>query len=336
MSTAVVTTTINPAPRAYEEYAKQADLIIAADINTPPELNDFTRKIGATALVTAYQEVENPLWSSIVGWKTIQRRNAAIMHAFRLGYDIIITVDDDNFPGTDFVAMHEAILTGKLKTHQRAIPLCRDERWVNVGELSRPETWQRGTPYGVDARLRLKVELGDAPDFAVSQSLVLGSPDTDAITRLTTGDPVITDFVGNTFIRPGPNVHFAFNSQATGWIRDFAPLMAVLPDVGRFDDIIGSFIAQRILSEFGYAIHFGKPLVTQERNPHDYLKDLADEVWGIKNTFRVVEALDAADLDDYDDPCSMYDRLSYVLQGILPHKTVAFMRGWARTWKEAL
>jgi hypothetical protein len=84
-----------------------------------------------------------------------------------------------------------------------------------------------------------------------------------------------------------------FNSQATAFIRELAPCM-LLPTVQwqRYDDIFASLIAQRVMRERGLHVHFGKPFVWQQRNPHDDLRDLRAEIDGMEHILDLAQRLD--------------------------------------------
>lgn len=56
-------------------------------------------------------------------------------------------------------------------------------------------------------------------------------------------------------------------------------------------DIWRSFIAQRICHENNWAILFHKPTVYQQRNDHNLIRDLKDEVPGYLNNNIIIEAL---------------------------------------------
>jgi hypothetical protein len=47
---------------------------------------------------------------------------------------------------------------------------------------------------------------------------------------------------------------------------------------GRVSDIWRSYVAQRILWDSSFQIAFAPPMVTQLRNPHNYLADMQSEV----------------------------------------------------------
>jgi hypothetical protein len=58
-------------------------------------------------------------------------------------------------------------------------------------------------------------------------------------------------------------------------------------------DIWRSFVAQRCLWELGHGLVFHAPEVVQERNPHDLLRDLADEVPGYLGNERLTQKLES-------------------------------------------
>ena len=56
-------------------------------------------------------------------------------------------------------------------------------------------------------------------------------------------------------------------------------------------DIWRSFVAQRIAWANDWGILFHEPTITQQRNPHDLMRDFADELPGYLNNAAICEAL---------------------------------------------
>lgn len=334
MSTAIVTTSINAAPASFEEYAEQADtFIVAGDTNTPESLAQYVKDLGGLYLTTERQHHLFQNWSDIVGWHSIQRRNAAIMYAYQAGHDVIITVDDDNMP------MSETW----VDQHMRNLHFCEDNwvlrsleprGWVNINCDTKPESRQRGTPYGRGTEGYWMTNDVTLDNVAVSQSQVLGSPDCDAIYRLT-HNPEVTSAGRDFVVRPYDGTRLAFNSQATAWKREYAPLMACLPGVGRYDDILAAFVAQRILGAQQQAIHVGTPYVRQERNPHDFVKDLRAETMGLELSFKWMRQIDRAMSEMPTTTHEAYGLIAYYLEPYVPVRTFEFMNAWMKDWKEA-
>jgi hypothetical protein len=326
---AIVSTSINPAPAAYKAWAQQGDLIVAGDQNSPSELVEFLSVIGGLYLSPENQDKHCP-GSEHIGWKNIQRRNAATWWALTATptYDYIVTVDDDNFPVDDnWVWGH----IGNMGLHH-GHSLGSKSGFLNTGNLCIPQFHQRGVPYGVNTDPVVQSVLM-TPRIVVSQAQVIGDPDCDAVERIANA-PNIVAVAMDAVITPG--MYAAFNTQATVWSRDWAPLLAVMPGIGRYDDIFGSYIFHRLAREYKVALHVGTPCVTQYRNEHDLAKDLRAELWGMHRVFEFVEALDRAHISSDMPLVEAYGELITAVAHILPSEAVKFAQAWARAWREQL
>jgi hypothetical protein len=314
-------------PAAYAEWAKQGDLIVAGDVNTDPELGEYVASVGGEYLTPDAQR-EWP-FSEAIGWRCIQRRNAAVMTAYARGYDYVVTTDDDNTPTSDWVAEHVAHLRGELPPG--TMHAIGDDTWVDTGQFNAPPTRQRGTPYG---SVRWHTVRG-VPTFdlklVVSTAQVLGEPDCDAVTRIAHG-PHVTGVKHNVVV--AVDQYAAFNSQATLWDGRWAPLMACLPGVGRYDDIVASFVAKRIMRAHNATFYCGEPCVTQDRNPHNYASDLRREIWGMDHAPHVVRALDRTMLTQGVDLIDAYEECTEALGQVLPPQATRFMYDWIKSWKK--
>jgi hypothetical protein len=90
-----------------------------------------------------------------------------------------------------------------------------------------------------------------------------------------------------------------FNSQNTAFDVKTLPAMylVVMHDVyrghriGRFDDIWMSYFLRAIADQLGDSVLYGPPLVVQDRNPHNFTRDLAEELGGYLLTEKLVEYL---------------------------------------------
>jgi hypothetical protein len=331
MSIAIVTTSINHAPTSFKYYAEQADtFIVAGDINSPESLKEYVKELGGIYLTPEQQDAMFPEWSAIVGWRSIQRRNAAIMYAYREGHDVIITVDDDNTPVSDTWAEQHVQNLRSVETSW-VMKSLEVRQWVNINADTVPKTRQRGTPYGF-ATEHMWITSDVAHDnIAVSVSQVLGSPDCDAITRLIT-DPDVTSAGRDFVVRPYDGTRLAFNSQATAWKREYAPLMACLPGVGRYDDILAAFVAQRVLGAHQQAIHVGSPYVRQYRNPHNHINDISAEMLGLEMSYTWMRQIVRAMSELPETIQEAYDLIAYFLEPYVPTQTYEFMKAWLKDW----
>jgi hypothetical protein len=90
-----------------------------------------------------------------------------------------------------------------------------------------------------------------------------------------------------------------FNSQNTAFDISVLPAMylVVMLDpvrgyrIGRLDDIWMSYFLRAIADQRGDAVLYGPPLVVQDRNPHNFVRDLSEELAGYILTEKLVEYL---------------------------------------------
>lgn len=104
-----------------------------------------------------------------------------------------------------------------------------------------------------------------------------GDPDIDAICRLSK-KPIVKF---NKFEPFCSNQLSPFNSQNTFLSREVIPYYAVLPHIGRMDDIWGGYILQHF---FPGSIIYNQATVYQDRNTQDLITNLENEVIGYRNT----------------------------------------------------
>lgn len=321
---AIVSTSVNARPSAYADWAKQGDLIVAGDRNSPSMLEDYVRELGGTYL-TPHDQESWP-FSETLGWNCIQRRNAAVMSAFTQQYDFVATIDDDNFPRPSWVSEHAEHILGRVPFDTRVVR--GSDGWTDIGQFNVPPVRQRGTPFGAVRHHDIKHR--PPCRVVVSTAQVLGDPDCDAVTRITR-NPQVTDVLHSVVVHSEDWA--AFNSQATMWNGRWAPLIAVLPFVGRYDDIIASFIAKRIMRACGVSFYAGEPCVTQERNKHDFINDLKNELLGMELTPHIIGALEHTTLDAGDSLPEMYNDCIESLRELLPQRTIQFMEEWRDVWE---
>lgn len=217
------------------------------------------------------------------------RKNLGYLAALQAGAALILETDDDNIPLDAFWAARPRALSVRLLAARG---------WANVYRLfSDAPIWPRGLP--LDAVQDAVVPYdGLAPvsaDCPIQQDLADDNPDVDAVYRLVRELPL--RFTAGRAVALERGTWCPFNSQATAWWRDAAPLL-YLPAFCSFrmTDIWRSFVAQRIAWENNWRVLFRSPTVRQERNPHDLMRDFADEVPGYLNNRRIGTALEALPL----------------------------------------
>lgn len=299
MQICLITTTIRR-PEVlglYRSLGPDVDIIVAGDRRSPhDEIRALLEPLGrATYLSDADQERMDTRCSTIIGWNKIQRRNLALLHAIRRRPDVIVTVDDDNIPvGTDYFSRIEAVLGQPFN----GLAMQSHGDWFNSGELVTPRVWHRGFPYSLRGQAQLSGQAVVDQSVGVLAGLWLGDPDVDAMTRINES-PIVTDMsiMAQQVVVAAPGTYTPFNSQNTAYLASLAPLMAVLPGVGRYDDIWAAYLAERIMRETRHVVAFGPPFVWQERNAQNLWRNLRDELMGMEQTDRFVSVLDEAPLD---------------------------------------
>lgn len=307
MKHAIVTTTIN-VPVVLEAYVKDVIkhkhdcfFVVIGDRKTPTEAKKYCLDLSVkTGMEIIFMDVDDqikylkdfPELDEHVQWNCIQRRNIGILHAYEKGADIIITIDDDNFFLTkDFVGHH---FVGNAKVID---VISSNLGWINVCKFLDEEHGREFHHRGHALEVRHKDEKHKIKSkkvkIVVNAGFWLGDPDVDALTRIHYVAKPINSVAfnrdSNFALEKG--TWSTFNSQNTSLAREVIPAYFLSPKVGRYDDIWGAYVLKRITDHLDHAISFGHPVVNQERNVHNYWKDLEKESDGMMLTHRFVEAL---------------------------------------------
>jgi hypothetical protein len=200
--------------------------------------------------------------------------------------------------------------------------------------FTREHIWPRGFPLERLNDPGTYELAADAPlqSFAapIQQGLADGSPDVDAVWRLTSDREF--EFADAPGVWLPPGTWCPFNSQTTWWWPVAFPLL-YLPSYCSFrmTDIWRSFVAQRCLWEIGFGLVFHAPEVYQDRNCHDLLKDFGDEVSGYLNNQRIVNALERLPLRSGEsEVCGNLMRCYEALVdlGTIPQKELTLLEAW--------
>lgn len=339
MDVAIVSTSINEAPSAYAEWAKLGRLFIAGDENTPIGLQDFIQSLGSEHMFFGPDAQRRWKSSKVIGWHSIQRRNIAILEAIASGAERIITVDDDNIPLTDI----EHILDAFNPTSPLLF-VGSKSGWYNPCEHLHPQVYHRGFPYSQRPTREVDATLTRS-DYMVNPTGVvaamwMGEPDVGAIDRMAKPTTVYGchEVLRKRDIVLMEGTWAPFNSQATAWNAKYAALMMCWPGVGRFDDILASFIARRILDELGVMVRYTRPLVRQDRNDHNVLKDIKAEMWGLENQDVICQFVRDIDLRNFKrDPLIMLNYIYELLtrDRLVPAQTSESFDAWIEDVKDA-
>jgi len=269
-ATSCIITTIFPPTAAIRQFGRMADVqvVVVGDRKTPA---DWACP-GVLFLSADSPDTARFRLAGELPWNHYCRKMLGYLWALQAGAVVLYETDDDNLP---LVNWHVPSRSGAFSG------VHTDRRYCNIyrAYTSQP-IWPRGFPLRLLNGGQSEPITVDAPTpmvVGIWQGLANGDPDVDAIYRLTLNEPCIFRNRGPLVLPAG--VICPFNSQNTWFFRDFAALMYLPTTVTfRFTDILRGLVAQPILWATGARLGFTDATVVQERNPHDYLKDFADEV----------------------------------------------------------
>ena len=251
------------------------------------------------------------------------RKNIGYLQAIGRGADTIFDTDDDNVP----------ISSWHLRTLLTVARPCAAKGWTNAYQWFTDEhIWPRGFPLEQIRTENAPLELGLAEEVRapIQQGLANGSPDVDAVWRLTL-DKGVTFHDGESVSLPA-GAWCPFNSQSTWWFPEAFPLMYLPSFVSfRMTDIWRSFIAQRCLWAMGYGLVFHGPEMFQERNPHNLLRDFEQEIPGYLGNSKICATLERLQLSEkhVDVGANMYRCYeALVADGFVPAKEMTLVEAW--------
>jgi hypothetical protein len=282
----IVTTTINKPTEATLKFckiAKEKDwiFVIVGDTKTPHDEYKALENNNVIYLTPEEQEKLYPELSNIIGWKSIQRRNIGFVYVYHKGADIIATVDDDNIPYDNW---GDNVLIGseiEIDLYENVgCPYFDPISPTNYSDL-----WYRGFPIEyLSFKNNIEYKGKTKRKILIQADFWDGDPDIDAICRLSK-KPIVKF---ESFKPFGSNQLAPFNSQNTFIARDVIPYYAVLPHIGRMDDIWGSYIAQFY---FPQSVVYSQATVYQDRNLQDLVTNLENEIIGYRNTHKLLSDL---------------------------------------------
>lgn len=291
MKIGVATTTINTphAIKLLRAYDSETVIFICGDEKTPPLEKVFHEDSSWGGNIRYYspsaQRELGYACSDLIGWNCIQRRSIAILESVKWGADIIILWDDDNLPidASQYFASFDNVLTSDGDPPSAGLRVTGTDGWFDPGRLLRPNIPHRGFPHTVNSDFT--VDFVTNARIGVAAGLCLGDPDISAVDRISQ-HPTIDSvgLLGQSGVCVDPKRCWTvFNSQNTAFVRELAPCFLMVPQFGRYDDILASLICQRVMRETGHFTHFGRPFIWQQRNVHNLVNDMKAETWGMDN-----------------------------------------------------
>jgi len=333
MATHIVMTTIQEPTDSVRKFVnvireQETKCIVIGDKKGP---HDYP--LENTDLYTLGQQLQLPYAvASQLPTGHYSRKNIGYLIAISEGASSIYETDDDNEPLDVWRPRDEWVEAEKTTF----------KGWVNIYDAFCNEPlWPRGFPLSkVNSNDNKFTFSGETNRYQapIQQGLADGSPDVDAIWRLTMDRDI--RFKGDQSIYLAPGSWCPFNSQSTWWWPD-AYMLLYLPSycTFRMTDIWRSFVAQRCLWEMGYGVVFHGAEVYQERNPHDLMKDFEHEIPGYLHNAEICEKLEALHLSSLpgkigDNLYACYEML--VSEGLVGEQELVLLEAWIGDMREAM
>ncbi len=284
----IVTTTINPPTTALLKYASLQDwhVIVAGDHKTNGNLFNCLKNV--TYLSPEDQNLIAPELSELIGWNCMERKNMAILEAYRRGAEYIALIDDDNIPyndwGNDLCVGKETTVKFYPKQNEN------DIAFDPVGAFDEyKHLWHRGFPLELlpDRVYNIVEQKTIVPDL---QAILWdGDPDVDAICRMMYRPkckfnpdkfPMASD-------RFGP-----CNGQNIILSRKIVQHYFLFPQTERMQDIWASYYIQAI----GFKVVYTKPGVFSDRSMgtvgrYSVINDMKKEYLGMEYNKRMLKDL---------------------------------------------
>jgi hypothetical protein len=323
MGDVVITTIQQPTTSvlAMVEKARRDGLRVIAvgDRKTP----DVTWPKGVEFLSIASQLEMDLKLPALLPENHYARKNLGYLLVMSRGAEVIFDTDDDNAPLQPWRRREVEIL---------ARP-CSQTGWVNAYQWFTDEhIWPRGLPLEFVRSSEPTVQPGQAVTVRapIQQGLANGSPDVDAVWRLTLDKDIA--FQDNGSVLLGKGAWCPFNSQSTWWFPEAYPLMYLPSFVSfRMTDIWRSFIAQRCLWSMGYGLVFHGPEMYQERNPHNLLRDFEQEIPGYLGNDKICQLLEKLNLSGKPEDAGSNLHFCYealIKNGFVPVDEMALVEAW--------
>lgn len=279
-------------------------IIYIADHKTPPSIFEKIRNLkfdGFSIIApTLDEQISLEQKHGLEGFileNSDHRRNLGYLIAYLKEFDFVISMDDDNFPlSTDFIESHRSRLGDQSNSMKKVIS--SPTHAYNNCLLLDESTFlhPRGYPFQFRNKnsqsytsTTLKIS-----EVGVNAGMWTIAPDVDAISWLINKQEFenvseVPDIV------LASDTYCPINSQNTSLLRKYIPAYYFVKmgyDIGgglkfdRLGDIYSGYFLQKIVKSNKGNISFGNPLVTHERNSHNYLDDANGE-WGCLRTIDV-------------------------------------------------
>jgi hypothetical protein len=354
MTTINVPIVIDSILKQFEKYGTSnydVDFIIIGDVKTPSGTANYiqdlkNKKYKQNFIYFDIDEQKkvfskyDKLWNHLP-LNSFARRNFADLFAYINNYDVIIRIDDDNYPilENNFFQDHSSV-----GSFNKMNIINSDSGWFNICQLLSEENniqfYPRGFPFTERWKKSVLSQKVDEIKVVVNAGLWLGDPDVDALTRLTRPVNAINyiNTYGNTFALDN-NTWSPINTQNTSFARETIPAAFVSPFAGRYDDILSGYFLRKITDHLGDYVSYGKPLMNQIRNEHNLWHDLDKERIGGSSIHLICDILKEIELSS-SSYLEAYKELILKFDSINSHEVEFYkkitegMSIWAETFEK--
>lgn len=298
-----------------EDAIDETSLVVIPDRKTPDALFEKAQMLddrGYDVRCPSIEEQEAFLEGlgrigDLIPYNSDNRRNVGYLMALQNGSDVVVSVDDDNFPRPKHGFLeHHSVVGDQIE----APAVHSSNGWYNICErleVDPVEVYPRGFPYHARHADPDVEETTESARVHANAGLWLGHPDVDAATCLI-GDLESTAFTGDSFLL-GQDTWCPINSQNTAiaaeampayyFLRMGFPVLGDLP-IARDGDIFQGLFLQACAKHLGNSVRVGTPIVNHDRNVHDYLGDLTGELACMRMLEDVTEWLTDVELEGED------------------------------------
>lgn len=308
--TAVVVTTIGKGEflECYHEAAAEEGVLdrvtffVIPDRKSPPALYARCLEARARGLRVVCPTLQGQqafldrvdFGRGMIPFDSDNRRNIGYLMALTTDAEVVISIDDDNFPrpGERYFAEHAVVALPQFVGFEAKTT----DGWFNLCsmlDLQPAGVYPRGYPYHRRHAAQETLFTETTGRVTINAGLWLGEPDLDGMTWLVA--PARAHALDRGEALLGRHTWSPVNTQNTALHRDciaayyFARMgypLAGLMSIDRYGDILSGYLVQACAKHLGHYIRAGTPAVDHRRNAHHYLRDATCEmgcVWLIED-----------------------------------------------------
>lgn len=318
MSLTAVLTTIQPPTPAAVELARRVKLVGGSLVVIGDQASPSAYLDGADLWTLEHQQTLPYRLASALPVKSYSRKNLGYLLAMQARVGCIYETDDDNRPNRHWAPRQPMVRAA----------VARNDGWANsYAHFTSRRIWPRGLPL---SQIDAKPKAGKPRKVwcPIQYGLADGEPDVDAVWRLATGAPSVR-FDRAPSLALAAGAWCPFPTQSTWWWPEAYSLM-YLPShcTFRMTDIWRGFVAQWCLWQMGGMVAHHAPEVTQARNPHDLVKNFADEVPGYLRNEEIRDALNTITPARFPEDNLLLAYEALVCAAVFPPAELVLLKAW--------